>query len=342
MIQFLVSIVVILSAILIVQLVKFFELLAHLKGQGADDINEKDNKMNARLMMLFLIGFFAFFFWMLVTYKDKLLPVAASEHGAITDWLFNFNMLILIITFAFTHILLFYFAFKYYSRKDNTAVYFPHNNKLEMIWTVIPAIVLIVIIMFGLKTWNKITEPPKTESLLIELYAKQFDWTARYAGKDNKLGKSSFRLITNTNPLGVDSTDIKAADDIIIKGEFHIPVKKEVAFDFRSQDVIHSAFMPHFRAQMNCVPGMVTMFHFTPTITTSEMRKITNNPAFDYILLCSKVCGSAHFNMQMTIVVDTESDYKKWLAEQQSKTFKQPLIAEIKKENTDTLAVIKQ
>lgn len=341
MINFLISIVVILSAIVVVQLVKFFELLSELKGEDSEEVNEKDNRLNARLMMVFLVSFFASFIWMMVSYKDKLLPIAASEHGAITDWLFNFNMIILIITFAFTHILLFYFAFKYYGRKGDVATYFPHNNKLEMVWTVIPAIVLVVIIMFGLKTWNKITEPAKKDSLIIELYAKQFDWTARYAGIDNVLGKSNFRLIDNSNPLGVDLKDSKAWDDIIVRGEFHIPVKKEVSFNFRSRDVIHSAYMPHFRAQMNCVPGMVTMFHFVPSITTAEMRKITKNENFDYILLCSKVCGAAHFNMQMTIIVDTEEDYKKWLAEQQTKTLKQTIVAESKEETTGTLTVVK-
>ena len=111
----------------------------------------------------------------------------------------------------------------------------------------------------------------------------------------------------------------------------------------RSQDVLHSAYMPHFRAQMNCVPGMVTQFSFTPTMTTSEMRntedmieKVANinsirskkstqllaegktalDPyTFDFLLLCNKICGASHYNMQMKIVVDSPEDYKKWLKE---------------------------
>jgi hypothetical protein len=102
-------------------------------------------------------------------------------------------------------------------------------------------------------------------------------------------------------------------DDKIIKGEFHLPVGKEVEFIFRSRDVIHSAYMPHFRAQMNCVPGVPTRFKMTPVITTDSMRLITGNEDFDYVLLCNKVCGSAHFNMQIKIVVDSETQYKAWL-----------------------------
>jgi cytochrome c oxidase subunit 2 len=114
----------------------------------------------------------------------------------------------------------------------------------------------------------------------------------------------------------------------------------------RSQDVLHSAYMPHFRAQMNCVPGMVTQFAFTPSMTTEEMRespemvekvfninKIRNKKSaenvlegkptldpytFDFLLLCNKICGASHYNMQMKIIVDTPEDYKKWLKEKQT------------------------
>ena len=105
-------------------------------------------------------------------------------------------------------------------------------------------------------------------------------------------------------------------DDKIVKGEFHLPVGQEVEFVFRSRDVIHSAYMPHFRAQMNTVPGVPTRFKFTPTITTDEMRAQQGDATFDYILLCNKICGAAHFNMAIKIVIDTPEEYKAWLSEQ--------------------------
>lgn len=175
---------------------------------------------------------------------------------------------------------------------------------------------------------------PAEDAITIELYSKQFDWTARYAGKDNMLGNSDYRLIAGANFLGLDSTDKNSSDDIIVKGEFHIPVNKPVKFLMRSQDVIHSAYMPHFRSQINTVPGMTTTFHFTPTITTEEMRKNPNvvkqyaeinakrkaqgreEAQFNYILLCNKICGASHYNMQMDIIVESEEDYNKWLASQ--------------------------
>jgi cytochrome c oxidase subunit 2 len=332
MIKFLVYVAIILTVLAIGYLVRVFELASSLKGKKTEEITEKDNRLMSRLMLLFLFCFFAFVLWNLKSYVPRMLPVAASEHGSTLDWLFNFNMAILFFVFAITHILLFYFAYKYYGRKDNVATYLAHDNKLEMIWTVIPAIVLAVIIIFGLKSWNKITSTAAADATIVEIYGKQFDWTARYAGVDNKLGEANYKLISADNELGLDSTSQEGMDDIVVKNEIHLPVGKEIEFKFRSRDVIHSAFFPHFRAQMNVVPGMVTMFHFTPTITTDSMRrnpevigqyrdinkirvKRGDKPAeFDYVLLCNKICGNSHYNMQMTVVIDTEEDYKKWLA----------------------------
>ena len=341
MIKILVYVAIILAVFAIGYLVRVYELATSLKGKKQHEVTDNDNRMMGKIMLTFLVVFFAFILWNLESFGPRTLPESGSEHGVGLDWLFNFNMVILFIVFTITHIVLFYFAYKYYGRSGNTATYFPHNNKLEMIWTVIPAIVLAVIIIFGLKAWNKITAPASKDAIVIQLYAKQFDWTARYAGKDNELGESNYKLITDTNPLGMDSTDAKGDDDIIVKNEFHIPLGQEIEFKLNSRDVIHSAFMPQFRAQMNCVPGMTTMLHFTPRITTAEMRKKPEvieqirqinavrakrvigvgewkagdeKPVdFDFILLCNKICGKSHYSMQMTIVVDTPIDYKVWL-----------------------------
>jgi cytochrome c oxidase subunit 2 len=273
MMKFLIYIGVVLLALTIGYLVRVYELALSLKGKKQHEVTDKDNKVMSRIMLTFLFVLFGFVIFNLVSYVPRMLPEAASEHGAGLDWLFNFNMAILFFVFTITHIVLFYFAFKYYGRKGNVATYLAHNNKLEMIWTVIPAIVLAVIIIFGLKAWNKITAPCSKDAIVIQLYAKQFDWTARYAGKDSTLGATDYKLITAENPLGMDVNDQHGDDDIVVKNEFHIPKGKEVEFKLNAREVIHSAYMPHFRAQMNCVPGMTTMLHFTPTITTAEMRE---------------------------------------------------------------------
>ncbi|RMG77127.1 MAG: cytochrome c oxidase subunit II, partial [Bacteroidetes bacterium] len=268
---------------------------------------------------LFLIGgiaLFGFYFWLIKEYGDDLLPPSASLHGEDVDSLMNFNLWVINIAWVIVQILLFYFAWKYYYRPGAKAVFFPHSNKLEMIWTIVPASFLAIIIIYGLKTWNEIVAEPEEEPIVIELYAKQFDWTARYAGKDNILGEASVRRINGANFLGIDSADVHAKDDKIVKGEFHLPVGRPVKFIIRSQDVIHSAYMPHFRAQMNAVPGMKTSINFIPTVTTEEMRKMTKNPDFDYILLCNKICGASHYNMQMDIIVESEDKFNDWLNQQ--------------------------
>src|SRR5690606_24529499 len=127
----------------------------------------------------------------------------ASEHGVVVDQLMDFNWYILLSVFFITNILLFYFSGKYVFNKARRAYWQPHNNKLELAWTVAPAAVLAVIIIYGLTTWNRITSPPSPEAIVVEVYGKQFDWTARYPGKDGVMGATDYRLINATNPLGI-------------------------------------------------------------------------------------------------------------------------------------------
>ena len=262
--------------------------------------------------------------------QHLLLPAASSDHGAIIDELMTFTMLLIIFVFFITHVLLFWYTYKYRKGKGNEdAYYFPHNNKLEIIWTVVPAIVLTGVILYGLSTWNKITNADVRGAQVIELYAKQFGWTARYSGNDNELGSANYRLVSPINPsgtnaLGVDTrnNDINATwkDDIITSAAdnvVHLVKGQPVLLKFRSQDVIHSAFLPHFRVQMNCVPGMTTQFAFTPTKTTAEMKE-TEGEDFDYVLLCNKICGSSHYNMQMKFIVETQEEYDIWISSQKT------------------------
>jgi len=300
------------------QVLGIFELSGELRGKKVYEVSDKDNRTQSILMLLFLFAYFAFVIYQVVSWGDKMLPVPASEHGVVTDNLMNVSWAIIIPVFIITHILLFYFAFKYVYNKDRRADFFAHSNKLEMIWTLVPTVVLTSLILYGLNTWNNIVTmvDPESDHVKIELYAQQFSWTARYAGNDMELGYADIHYIEGANTLGMDNKDNTGKDDIIVRGEFHLPVNKPVQFQFRSQDVIHSAYMPHFRAQMNCVPGMKTYFKFTPTYTTKEMKEITGNPDFEYILLCNKICGAAHYNMQMNIIVESEEEYNKWLREQ--------------------------
>jgi len=334
------------------QMVKIFDL-ANANNENAQVANDKDNKLNAYLMLGFLAFIYVITIVCFVLWGDlPLMSNSASEHGPDLDNLMIISMVIIFIVQTITQFLLHYFAYKYKGEKGRKALFYADNDKLEFIWTFIPVIVLAGLIIYGLFTWSDIMNIEQDDdTIVVELYAQQFNWKARYAGEDNVLGEANVRLINldNANILGLDEADPNAQDDIITT-ELHLPVGKKVLFKMRSQDVLHSAYMPHFRAQMNCVPGMITQFAFTPTITTAEMRQSpdiidkvarinrirTNNKEeieargqdviydFDYLLLCNKICGKSHYNMQMKIIVETEEEYKAWLSEQ--KTFKNSLV----------------
>jgi cytochrome c oxidase subunit 2 len=365
MTSLLVIIVLFLLSIALWQLTKIFDLTQ--VGSVADDsgvATDNDNKVQGYLMFGFLAFIYVFTIYGLIKWGGLVLHTPASAHGQQVDTLMNMTWILIFIVQTITQALLYYFAFKYRGRKDQKALYFADNNKLEVIWSVIPAIVLAGLILYGLYAWSNIMFIDKDEEVIeIELYAQQFKWTARYSGEDNVLGKANVRYIEGVNTLGIDASDPNGQDDKVVS-ELHIPKGKKIHFKIRSQDVLHSAYMPHFRAQMNCVPGMVTEFAFTPIYTTSEMRdmpfmqeKVANinairtkksvelvadgqtalDPyAFDYLLLCNKICGASHYNMQMKIVVDTPEEYKKWVASKP--TFKEELKAATATPATDANA----
>jgi len=326
---------------------QFVKLLGLTKVEN-QTATEKENNINGWLM-LGLMGFiYCLMIFSLYGTKDLLLPqLSASAEGKHIDILFKITMTLILMVQFVLQFIIFYFTFKYRGIKGRKALFFADSHKLELVWTITPAIVLAGLIIYGLWTWNEVMDVSDAENpLIVELYAKQFQWEARYAGSDNELGNANVRFIKGTNTMGVDFSDKNASDDIplmVSEGKFvkelHLPKGRKVIFKMRSQDVLHSAYMPHFRAQMNCVPGMVTQMGFTPTVTTAEMRlnkdtqskfqgineirveKGEEEVEFDYLLLCNKICGSSHYNMQLKIVVDEEADFNQWLAGQ--KTFAQ-------------------
>jgi cytochrome c oxidase subunit 2 len=356
MTSLLVIIVLVLLAVALWQLTKIFDLTqVGATSDNSQIATDEDNNVQGYLMFGFLAFIYIFTIYGVFTWGPLVLHTPASEHGSLIDSLMNITWVLIFIVQAITQVLLHYFAFKYRGKKDQKALYFADNNKLEAIWSVIPAVVLAGLILYGLYAWTNIMFVDEDDdTIVVELYAQQFKWTARYAGADNVLGKANVRLIEGINTLGVDLSDPYAQDDIVVS-ELHIPKGKKIHFKMRSQDVLHSAYFPYFRAQMNCVPGMVTEFAFTPIYTTAEyqalpymIEKVANINAlrakksielvakgetaldpytFDYLLLCNKICGASHYNMQMKVIVDTPEDYKKWLSD------KATLVSEVKAAN---------
>ena len=381
--------VIVLGVIALAQLMRIYELTSKLRKTGEHEISNRDNKINAKLWVAFMVFLYAGFFWLMLEYGWTGRGDAASVHGANLDWLLNLNFVIIIAVFFLTNTLLFMFSYKYVKEPGVKAFYYPHNNKLEMLWTVVPACVLAVIIILGLQSWTDATGKSKPEAIRVELFSKQFDWTARYSGEDNTLGRHDYKLTNDdNNPLGLLTAEtIKSAienmeasmdaieselnndsimmvpkdrvsketdlsrksrlirllhqmegrhdaknddqvyDDVIQTDTLYLCKGKEYEFNFRSKDVIHSAYFPHFRAQMNTVPGMVTRFKFIPSKTTTEMRVERMQEDFNFILMCNKICGGAHYKMKMMVVVMEEEDYNNWWDAKKKMTFRSTFFA---------------
>lgn len=267
------------------------------------------------LFVSFIIGVIAFF-WYNGVAKENLLPEAASMHGRWTDNLFWITTWVITAMFLFTNFLLFYFSWRYKFKESRKASFYPDNNTLEIIWTIVPAIILTALVITGWRTWTKITDKAPEDALVIEVKAKQFGWEVRYPGEDDELGHFDYRLIDATNQFGMDMTDEAAMDDVVPR-KIYLPKGRPVLFKIRAVDVLHSVFAPHFRLKMDAVPGMRNEFWFVPEISTEEMRTKTGNPDFNYELACTEICGRGHFAMRMEIVVQEENEFNEWYAAQE-------------------------
>lgn len=312
---FLAVLVVVLIFVVIFQIAKASEYVSILKGEKKS--REQSNRINGFLMVAFLVLGLIGVWWCHDLLEDRMLGESASVQGDGIDQLIKVTFLITLIVFVITQILLFWFAFKYQEKEGRKAFYFPHNNKLEVIWTVIPAIVLTVLVAFGIRHWLRITSEAPKDAMVVEVTGAQFKWMVRYPGKDGQLGRKNYTLINEakSNPVGQDWADSLNHDDFV-SPELHVVVGKNVKLVIGSRDVVHDVGLPHFRLKMDAVPGIPTTLWFTPKFTTAEMKKRTGNPDFVYELSCDQMCGSGHYSMKATIVVETQEEYDAWVAAQ--------------------------
>jgi len=315
------------------QIAKASEYVSVLKGEKKSF--EQNNRINGFLMVVFLVlGLIGVYLCNEALYpKTLMVHPSASDHGENIDTMLKITLLITGIVFFITQILLFWFAYKYQYSEKRRAFYYPHNNKLEVLWTTVPAITLCLLVGFGLYYWFKITGEAPDNAMRVEITGRQFGWIYRYPGKDNTFGKKYFRCIDEANgnmlgmvwkdsamqtPNGVQNlkADATGYDDIIETTAMYLVKDKPVKLIINSRDVIHDVGLPHFRMKMDAVPGTPTTMWFTPKYTTEEMKKITNNPNFEYEIACDQMCGNGHYSMKGLIKVVTEQEYKFWLAQQ--------------------------
>jgi len=309
--------IVVMIFVVIFQISKASEYVSVLKGE--EKTRKQTNKINAFLLISFLIlGLIGVWWCNDMLFPKTLFPMgAASEMGQKIDLMLYITIGVTGVVFVITQILLFWFAFKYQETDERKAFYFPHNTKLELLWTTVPAIFLTVLVVFGLKYWFKITSDAPKNAVLVEVTGHQFGWEFRYPGADGILGKKDYKLTKGANGLGVDFSDPASLDDIHVPATMHIPVNRPIKFVINAQDVIHDVGLVHFRMKMDAVPGIPTTLWFTPLYTTEEMKVRSGNPNFVYEISCDQICGQGHFSMKGIIIVESEADYEKWLSAQQ-------------------------
>ena len=296
--------------LVIFQIAKASEYVSVLRGE--QKTRESSNRINAFLMVAFLVlGLIGAWYCNKLLAKETLFPQgSASVEGEKIDSMFMWTLLFTGVVFVITQVALFWFGFKYQEREGRKAFYFAHSNKLEAIWTIVPAVVLTFLVVLGLRHWFKITGDAPKDSMVVEITGQQFGWLYRYPGDDGILGKKDYKLISaeGNNPLGQDWQDKTNYDDqmptnmLLVKGK---PVKLVIC----SKDVIHDVGLPHFRLKMDAVPGIPTTLWFTPKWTTEEMRERLKNPDFEYEIVCDQLCGANHYAMRGVIKVVSQEEF---------------------------------
>lgn len=320
---FLIAIIVLIFLV-IFQISKANEYVSILKGE--EKTRKQNNRINGFLMIAFLIlGLIGVWWCNKLYYPMTLFPQgAASAEGKNIDTMLWITIAVTGAVFVATQILLFWFSFRYQESDKRKSYYFTHSNTLELIWTGIPAIVLTVLVVFGLKYWFKFTSDAPKGSQLVEITGHQFGWEIRYPGKDGVLGRKNYKLTdpAKGNPLGVDWADAASHDDIHVPTTMHVVVNKPVKLVINSQDVIHDVGLPHFRMKMDAVPGTPTTMWFTPIYTTAQMKEKTGNPDFTYEIACDQLCGRSHFTMRGVIIVESQQDFDAYMASQKPEYYK--------------------
>jgi cytochrome c oxidase subunit 2 len=227
-------------------------------------------------------------------------PPAISEHGPALDRQFLITILVVGIAFTAAQIGLGWMVWKYGSNVSGRATYSHGSNRLEMLWTVVTAVIFIALGVMGQSVWASLRlhdAPAGTYS--VEVVAQQFQWNFHYPGKDGVFGRTDPSLIDDSalNFIGIDDTDPNAKDDSVTAA-LAIPVNRPVELKLRAKDVIHSFWVPPLRFKQDLVPGMEIKVHFTAT----QVGK--------YELACAELCGQLHFKMKSFMLVLPEDEHK--------------------------------
>ena len=213
------------------------------------------------------------------------LPETVSSYGAQIDRLFLAILWVTGIIFVLVEAALLWFLIRYRSRPGRTATYVHGNHVAELIWTLIPALIVMVLGWHSQRVWAHIQGPPPPHQLVLEVNAEQFAWNIRYAGADGAL---------------------HTADDIETINQLHLPVDQVALVQLTSKDVIHSFFLPQFRLKRDAVPGLTGRVWLKPTKTGH------------YEIVCAELCGLGHYRMRGFVTIESPAEFQAWLKQVQS------------------------
>jgi len=233
-------------------------------------------------------------------------PPNASEHGFQIDHILEFCHWFMGALFvgwsAFFVYVLIRFRKSRHPVADHEGVKSGISTHLEFAVVLIEAVLLIG---FAIPLWGKFAGdfPDPKDSIVVHAVGQQFNWNFHLPGPDGEFGKRDIHLVSNSNPLGLDSEDPAAKDDLVVLGELHVPVDRAIIVEASSKDVIHNFALPHMRAAQDAIPGQIIPFWFRPIKTGT------------YEIVCGQLCGLGHYGMKGSLVVDTPADYQAWLKE---------------------------
>jgi cytochrome c oxidase subunit II len=232
------------------------------------------------------------------------MPDLASKGGAQVDQLIYFICFLTGGVFVLTQVVYIYFLIKYRARRGVPATYSHGNNRLELVWTIIPTAIFIGLWGYSNHVWwDVLHSTPPSDAMELGVTAYQFGFSMQYPGADGKLGRSDVKLISNDNLFGNDQSDPETKDNFT-SAVLELPVNRPVHIRLNSKDVIHAFYIPEFRIYQDAVPGRtIDWVWFTPTKIGS------------YQLACSQLCGSGHYNMKAQVEVVSQEDFDKWYQE---------------------------
>lgn len=248
------------------------------------------------------------------------LPLLASAHGGEVDRLIvlmHWLMAVLFIGWgAYFIFTLIRFRAGNNPRADYHGVKNHYSTYVEVAVAVIEAVVLIG---FALPVWGSVRNdfPAEEDATVVRLVAEQFAWNLHYPGPDGIFGRTAADLVdSQTNPLGLDSSDPNAADDIHTINQLHLPVDKPAIIYLSSKDVLHSFGLPEMRVKQDVIPGLNIPAWFVPVLTTADYRILKGDPNINYEIACAQLCGLGHYRMRGFLTIETEAEFEAWLVDQ--------------------------